>query len=119
MKLLLDEHLSPVIAQALRERGHDVVAIVERREWVQLSDDDVLELARAEQRAVVTNNLRDFRPRAAALVTSGAGHHGMVYVPGSYRRTNKDLGRIVDALATILDARPDPDGLRNGETWLG
>ena len=71
MRLLLDEHLSPAIAEALREGGHDAVAIKERAEWVQLPDDDVIELARAERRAVVTNTVRDYRPRATALVTAG------------------------------------------------
>ena len=42
MKLLLDEHLSPDIAESLRDRGHDVVAVSERKEWIQLSDDELI-----------------------------------------------------------------------------
>ena len=118
MRLLLDEHLSPDIADALRERGHDVVAIEERSDWLQLTDDQVIQLAHRERRGVVTNNLRDYRPRAAALVASGEGHWGMVFVPGSYRRSRRDTGRIVMALEAILSARPEDDGLSNQETWL-
>ena len=121
MKLLLDEQLSPDIAKSLRDRDrcHDVIAIKEREEWIQLSDDAVIEIALAEHRAVVTNNLRDFRPRAAALVTSGRGHYGMVYVPADHRRTRGDVGCIAAAVEAILVAHPGDDGLRNGETWLG
>jgi len=119
VKLLLDEQLSPSIARALRRRGHDVVAIKERPEWIQLSDDEVLALAIGERRAVVTNNLRDYRPRAAALVAAGSGHFGLIYVPADYRRTRRDTGRIVKALEKILAAEPGESGLTNREAWLG
>ncbi len=118
MKLLLDEHLSPDIAKALRRQGHDVVAVKERGEWLGLGDDQVLAVAAEQHRALVTNNLRDFRPRAAALVTSGRGHWGMVFVPGRYRRRRADTGRIVAALVAVLEAHPGEAALRSGETWL-
>lgn len=119
MKLLLDEHLSPDIAEGLRDRGHDVVAVKEREEWIQLSDDEVIAVAVSERRAVVTNNLRDYRPRAAELIIAGGGHYGMVYVPANFRRTRQDVGRIIAALEEILNAYPADDALRNGEAWLG
>ena len=56
----------------------------------------------SEARAVVTNNLRDYRPRAAQLIIAGGGHHGMIYVPANFRRTRQDVGRIVAALERIL-----------------
>jgi predicted nuclease of predicted toxin-antitoxin system len=62
LKLLLDEMLSPAIAELLRARGHDVEAIKGRAPHEALSDGEVMELARFEHRAVVTNNLVDFRP---------------------------------------------------------
>ena len=117
MKLLLDEMLSPVIAERLRARGHDVEAIAGSREG--LSDFDVMELARAEGRAVVTNNLVDFRPlHHEAVAPGGPGHHGMVFMPGTYRRTKADIGRIVRALEAKLAEYPGDDDLANGETWL-
>ncbi|WP_445147790.1 DUF5615 family PIN-like protein [Baekduia sp. Peel2402] len=61
MKLLLDEMLSPVIAELLHSRGYDVQAIAASAH-AELSDPEVLDLARSQQRAVVTNNVRDFRP---------------------------------------------------------
>lgn len=119
MRLLLDEMFSPRIARQLRDRGHDVVAVNERAEWLGLSDSDVMSLARREHRAVVTNNLRDFRPlHAEAVIPGGPGHFGMVLVPSNYRRTVADTGRIIKALEAALAERPDDDSLANGETWL-
>jgi hypothetical protein len=54
---------------------------------------------RTERRAIVTNNLRDYRPlHAEAITPGGPGHFGMVCMPGSYRRTKADTGRIISAL---------------------
>lgn len=119
MKLLLDEMFSPTIARQLRERGHDVVAIKERAEWHALPDADVVDLARREHRGVVSNNLRDYRPlHHEAITPGGPGHYGMVFVPGSYRRTTADLGRIVKALEAKLTQYPGERDLADGETWL-
>jgi len=119
VRLLLDEMLSPQIARNLRERGHDVVALSERAEWMSLGDDDVIELARTQRRAVVTNNLRDYRPRAAtAALPDGRGHHGMIFIPGSYRLRRAAVGAITDALLAQLAAHPGERDLYNRETWL-
>lgn len=119
MKLLLDEMLSPAIADQLGERGHDVESIKGHREWEALSDPEVLDLARVERRAVVTNNLVDFRPlHHEAIAPGGPGHFGMVFMPGDYRRTSADVGRIVAALEAKLAAFPGESDLAGGETWL-
>lgn len=93
MKLLLAEMLSPVIARELRARGYDVETVAGHPEREALSDPEVLALARAERRAVVTNNIRDFRPlHVEAVMPSGTGHYGMIFMPGDYRRTKSDIG---------------------------
>ena len=82
MRLLLDEMLSPAIARELRGRGHDVLAIADHPGWVALSDTEAMTLARTERRAVVTNNLRDYRPlHADAITPGGPGHFGMIFMP--------------------------------------
>lgn len=119
LKLLLDEMLSPVIAERLRARGHDVEAIAGHAPRRALSDDEVLDLARSERRALVTNNLVDFRPlHHDAITPGGQGHFGMVFMAGDYRRTKADVGRIVSALCARLDEYPGESDLANGETWL-
>lgn len=119
MKLLLDEMLSPAIGRALRERGHDAEAVAGHPDRAALPDPEVMELARAEHRAVVANNLRDYRPlHNDAIAPGGPGHFGMIFMPGSYRRTRADLGRIVAALEAMLAQYPGESGLANGEAWL-
>lgn len=119
VKLLLDEMLSPAVAQQLRKRGHDVQAVKGNPLHEALSDRDVMDVARTERRAVVTNNLVDFRPlHHEAITPGGPGHFGMIFMPGNYRRTKADNGRIVKALEDKLTQFPGDDDLANGETWL-
>lgn len=119
MRLLLDEMLSAVIAQQLRARGHDVEAINGHPLHEGLADSEVLDLARSERRALATNNLVDFRPlHHEAITPGGAGHFGMVFIAGSYRRTRANTSRIVAALEAKLQQYPGETDLANGETWL-
>lgn len=119
MKLLLDEMLSPAIARELHSRGHDVESIAGHPGREALPEPDVLALARAEHRALVTYNLRDFRPlHHEAISPGGSGHFGMIFIAGSYRRTKDDTGKIITALEAILIDHPREDDLANGETWL-
>ncbi|MDQ2810910.1 MAG: DUF5615 family PIN-like protein [Actinomycetota bacterium] len=119
MRLLLDEMLSPAIARELCGGGYDVLAVADHPGWVALSDPEVMALARTERRAVVTNNLRDYRPlHAEAITPGGPGHFGMVFMPGTYRRTRKDTGRIIAALEAKLTEYPGDEDLADGESWL-
>jgi predicted nuclease of predicted toxin-antitoxin system len=119
VRLLLDEMLTPVIARELRARGHDVQAVAENPDRAALSDPEVLALARAERRAIVTKNVRDFRPLHADAVTpGGSGHFGMILMSGNYRRTRNDIGRIVADLEAKLIQYPGDKDLANAEDWL-
>lgn len=111
--------LSPVIARELTARGHDVQSVAGHPDWEALSDPEVLALARAERRAIVTNNVRDFRPlHVEAVMPGGVGHYGMIFMSGNHRRTKDDIGRIVAALETKIDQYPADDALANAEDWL-
>lgn len=119
MRLLLGEMLSPLIAAILRDRGHDVIAIKDDPLLVGLDDAEVLAVARESGRALVTDNLVDFRAlHHAALQPGGPGHCGMVFIPGGYARTRSDVGRIADALEALLRAHPGDDDLRDTEAWV-
>ena len=119
MRLLLDEMLSPAVARQLRKRSHDVEAVAGNPLHEALSDHEVMEIARAQGRAVVTNNLVDFRPLHHEAVTPGGpGHFGMVFIAANFRRTKAGTGRIVKALEAKLAEFPGDNDLANGETWL-
>lgn len=116
MKVLLDEHLSPLIARVLRDRGFDCASVSERDDIISASDDVVMEVASAEDRAVVTNNVKDFRPIAAVRSTTGLGHAGLILVPARRTRTRDATGYIADAVAAIMLAHPR--GISGQEHWI-
>lgn len=119
MRLLLDEMLSPAITRELQARGYDVQAVAAHPEREALPDPEVLAFARAERRAVVTNNVRDFRPlHVEAVLPGGPGHYGMIFMPGNYRRTRSDIGRIIAALEVKLIQHPADEALANAGEWL-
>ncbi len=119
MKLLLDEMLSPAIARQLRASAHDVETVNGNPLQEGLPDSEIMSIARAGERAIVTNNLRDFRPlHHDAVAPGGPGHFGMVLIPGSHRRTKGDVGRIVAALEAKLTELPGDRDLADRETWL-
>jgi hypothetical protein len=119
VKLLLDDLLAPDIARELRARGHDVEAVAGHADWEGLSDSQIMAFGRTEHRAIVTNNLRDYRPlHSEAITPGGQGHFGMIFIPGNYRRTRADIGRIIAALEAKLTQYPGETDLANGEAWL-
>jgi hypothetical protein len=118
LRLLLDEHLSPVIAEQLNRRGHDVVTAADAG-LVGLGDAHVLSAAAGDRRAVVTNNIRDFRPLHAAYLTMSTIHHGIVLVPTSrYSLARDQLGPLITALDHLLVQLPTEDALRDTEYFL-
>jgi hypothetical protein len=67
LRLLLDEMYPSVVAERLRSRGHDVVAVTERPELRSLADADVFTVSLSERRTVVTENVADFSGIADSL----------------------------------------------------
>jgi hypothetical protein len=120
LKLLLDEHLSPEIARQLRERGHDVIAVGERADLRGRSDRVHFASLPAEQRAIVTRDLPDFRPLLAEHMRRAGKTYGIVCVPGRFPLSRDGIGRLVRALDALLLANPDVDAAiaLGGEIWL-
>jgi hypothetical protein len=116
VRALIDEQLSAGIAELLRRRGCDVIAVTERADLTQRSDAQIMEAAAAERRAVVTNNIKDFRPLAAARLAAGRGHAGLILVPSTRSRTAGATLPLADAIQGILAA--NPDGIADSERWL-
>lgn len=119
MRLLLDEHFSFRIAEQLRGRGFDVVAVVERHELRQLSDEDLLRWSHANERAIVTENVREFLPIHGRFLVQGEPHGGIVLTsPSKFPRNNDGVGRLVKALARLLESRAGKSDLRSDVFWL-
>lgn len=101
---------APAIAFELRVRGHDVVSAHESSDpaLVGAPDEEVLAAARAEQRALVTENVRDYRPLEVALIAGGGHHAGLVYTSNRQfpRGHPATAGRLVLALDALLRDRP-------------
>jgi len=117
VRALLDEQLSPQIAVLLREAGCDVAAVADRDDLVGRSDRLIFEVASSEGRAVVTNNVKDFRPLAAEWLAHGRTHPGLILLPSSRTRTRTAVGILAEAVGAIL--RAQPDGIAGSERWIG
>ena len=111
MRLLLDEMYAPTIAAQLRLRGHDVVSVHDLGDLLATgsSDADVLVAAQREERTLVTENVRDYRPLESALLADGSHHAGVVYTSNrQFPRGNPaTAGRLVRALDALLRAAAD------------
>lgn len=116
MRLLLDEHLSPRIAEALTAEGHDVVAVARRPDLLGASDEALLSAATAEGRALVTRDVVDFTRLARALAAEGTPHAGIVLVPPGSRGV-PGIGPLVDGLRRLLLEHRD-GGLDSTVTWV-
>lgn len=117
MRAILDEQLSPQIAVLLRKAGHDVEAVADRADLVGRSDRIVFEAACREGRAVVTNNIKDFRPLAAEFLAQGKAHFGLILLPSTRTRSRATIAVIASAIEKVL--RDNPNGLNASERWIG
>ena len=117
MRAILDEQLSPQIAVLLRQAGHDVDAVASREDLAGRGDRIIFEAACGEGRAVVTNNIKDFRPLAAEWLAQGRVHAGLILLPSTRTRTRNAIAAVAGAIENVL--RDHPDGLRGSERWIG
>jgi Domain of unknown function (DUF5615) len=119
VKLLLDEHYSSQIAERLRQAGHDVVSVSERSNLRGLADPEIFAVARAEHRALLTENTADFVPELHKAQAEGKSHFGIIFTsPRSFPRGANTIGLYVRALDVFLSRRKAEDALINSSTWL-
>jgi hypothetical protein len=111
VRLLLDEHYSPKIADELRKRGHDVVSVKERDDLPGLSD---------LRRALLTENVADVMQLVRDAATQGDRHLGVVFTsPRSMPRGVRTIGLYVDVLDAFLREHPGEEALLDQVAWLG
>ena len=118
MKLLIDEHYANEIAAELRSAGRDVVTVSERQ-IRGIDDESQRAFASSEDRALLTNNARDFMPIIGRWATSGRDHCGLLLTAdSSLPRDNDTIGLHVRTLRAIMDAHLGPRALANAVRWL-
>ena len=101
VKFYLDEHVARAVARGLRQRGVDDLTVLEAN-TMGASDEEHLELARATDRVLFTQDEDFLRLHAAGLA-----HAGIVYSP-----QGTSVGDIVRGLRLIHQAleAEDMDG---------
>lgn len=118
VRLALDHHYSRIIAEQLRNKGHYVVAAVERG-WEREDDETLFALCAAEQRALVTNNVADFTAIARGWAAQGQQHSGLIFTSDtSLPRTRGTIGTYLALLDDLLARHPAQDGFADLVHWL-
>jgi predicted nuclease of predicted toxin-antitoxin system len=116
MRILLDAHISGrTVGKALIEGGHNVRALDSEPELEGLSDPEVLELAAAEGRMLVTANMRDFEPILREWAGESRSHAGVILVPSSVR--NEAFGVLISGVEETLANKGQEDWVDRVE-WI-
>jgi hypothetical protein len=108
---------SPIIAEQLRLRGHDVDAVAARNDLVKQPDFVVFAVAQREERVIVTEDLSHFQTLAHDVLSSGRSHAGLILTHPltMFRGGPRSIGRAVSALSALLLSDVD---LTDREIWL-
>jgi predicted nuclease of predicted toxin-antitoxin system len=122
VRLLLDEMISAAVAEQLRARGRDVVAVQDPELGHLRGVDDCLLLDHAaeEHRAVVTDNIPDFFRCHQRRVDRDEPHYGLLlFTNDTFPRHRHDafVGQLLAALEDQLLAH-DEDNNSSWVRWL-
>ena len=112
--LLLDEMFPPVIAEELRRRAHDVIAVTADPQLRAMTDPELFAWAAQQRRRLVTENAKDFRRLLNESAPAGPGL--LLTSSRSFPRSRKAQGALIAALETWLSG-PDV-AARPPEDWL-
>jgi predicted nuclease of predicted toxin-antitoxin system len=112
VRLLLDEMYPAAIAEALRSRGLDVVAVQEQEGLRELGDEALFSAARLAGQVLVTENVKDFVPIEAHVRAAGQTHPGLIFTSNRSfpRHRERFIGTVVAALETFASQHPDCTG---------
>ena len=110
VRLHLNEHLSPRLAQQLRKHGFDVTSTLES-DLVSKSDAEQLEFCCASQRAVLTFNKDHFSILHAEYMEKSKQHWGIIL------STREPIGVLLHRLLRLLNS-VSSDELKNQVRWL-
>lgn len=115
IRLLIDEDVpkGPQLAAALRRRGFDAVAVQEIGK-MHVSDEELLNYAAMEGRALLSCNIKDFVQIAVDWYESGKEHAGIVV---SEQFSSKQFGEILRRVLNLLNS-VDAEEIRNTVRFL-
>jgi predicted nuclease of predicted toxin-antitoxin system len=115
--LLLDEMFSPAIAAELSKLGHDVIAVADRPDLRSKSDEEIFAWASTQQRWLLTENVKDFRPIMLRALQAGPLGCGLLVTSSrAFPRSRKNSGSLIRALDAWLTAGPSAPPVT--ESWL-
>ena len=115
IRILLDEHYPPWLAEQLTDEGIDTVAVIARDDLRGQPDEQVLKIASREHRVLVTEDVRTM-PAAARLVPD---HAGIVYCPSHrFGRDRSALEQLHKALVALVSDPPIGIGSSGFIWWL-
>ena len=117
IKLLLDVHLSPEVAAALKRRfsGLDVKSIHDT-DWAALPDEVLLELLDQESRVLVTRDVNTVPLHCKERIAAGKSFAGVIYADSKKLRQTDQRG-LIRRLVEVLEKHSNEDfSCRSG--WL-
>jgi hypothetical protein len=100
----------------LRERGHDVLCVADDVSLRGLSNDDLFAWARRENRRIVTENVKDFRPLLLRAEESAPGGSVLFTSSRTFPRSRRNPRPLIEALDAWLEA--DAVAHRPTQDWL-
>jgi predicted nuclease of predicted toxin-antitoxin system len=111
VRFLLDAHVSgPRVGRRLEAQGHDVRALDQEPALEGLDDEEVLATAAAEERVLVTHNVRDFPAILREWAAAQRGHAGVILV---YGIDHREFDVIVRGIERCLELHSDQAGWRD------
>jgi len=106
LKLLLDEHISPDVAEGLRRHQQNIHVVClaewENGRFMGLADELLLQEAIAQKLTLVTYDRRTITPLIKAWAEAGHDHSGIIFVDERTIRPS-DFGGLIQALQTLYD----------------
>ncbi|MEO5960802.1 MAG: DUF5615 family PIN-like protein [Opitutaceae bacterium] len=104
LRLLLDEHISPDVADGLRQRqkAHSVVSLAEWESgrFLGTTDELILEAAAAQNLTLVTYDCKTIPPLLKSWAEEGREHGGVIFVDDKTIAPS-DFGGLVRALEKL------------------
>jgi predicted nuclease of predicted toxin-antitoxin system len=104
LKFLIDENISPKVAELLRARRIDAISTHENG-MLGAGDVEVLHYGATEGRCVITSNRDYFLELTHRFFNEGRPHAGVLVIPGSIPKRRFDL--IADAVDVYAQTHPD------------